>query len=408
MTKIICFDLRCLQIGHESRGIGMHARSMLENIDPTKDVEYIIYAYDKNDPIKKLDINIPVAYQLVQTKTVKKSIDSPKDFYYLSQIIWHRFRPLQDKPIDAFIQFDFMLGFPKTKNIKKILIAYDLIPLIFKDQYMPTPLSEFKKYRGVLQKSKKTVRALYYQMRYSLHYKNFFGADLILSISKDTARSLTTILGIPSSKIVTIPLAPVFSTCVAKKPNQLNVKNPFIFYIGATDPRKRVQDLIEAFAILRDKKLPIDLVLVGKEFAEPKKIPQLSIRDALENSPYKKDIYTLGYVTDEEKLWLYKNALVFVFPTVYEGFGLPVLEAMKSGCPVISYNNSSIPEVANDAAILIKTGDISAIVNSVKDLCSNEEKALRSSLIRKGVVRSRAFTWTRYMNTFYSQIDQLT
>ena len=402
MTRIICFDLRCLQIGHESRGIGMHARSILENIDPNEDVRYVIYAFDKNDPIKNLGIRMPVPYTLVQTKWMKKSIDRPQDFFNLAQIIWHKYRPLKNKDVDVFIQFDFMLGLPRFTSVKKVLIAYDLIPLKFKRDYIPTPFMEFKKHHGIFKKTKKALRATYYQMRYWLHYKNFQKADMILGISDDTAKSLHDILSIPYEKITTIPLAPVFNTDKAKKPSALSISTPFIFYIGATDPRKRVQDLIEAFSIARSKGVDIDLILAGKEFAKPEKIPQASIVKALRNNEYRSNIHSIGYVDDSEKLWLYKNAVAFVFPTAYEGFGLPVLEAMKMGCPVISYDNSSIPEVVGDAAILIETGDVSSLATGI--LRINSDSSLRSTLIDRGVERAKEFTWSGYMNNFYEKV----
>ncbi len=88
MSKTICFDIRCLQIGHESRGIGMHVKSLLEHLPKNNNgVKYVLYAFDKNDPIKTLEINMPAPYELITTPTVKKSIDSPRDFYYLAKII---------------------------------------------------------------------------------------------------------------------------------------------------------------------------------------------------------------------------------------------------------------------------------------------------------------------------------
>ncbi len=403
MTKIICFDLRCLQMGHESRGIGMHARSILENLDPKRDIKYIIYAFDAYDPIKKLGIQIPLEYELVQTKTLKKSISNPQDFFQLSQIIWHRYNKLQQKNIDVFVQFDFMLGLPKLAGTTTILMAYDLIPLLFKDDYLPSPLYAFTTTSGIVSKIKKTLRATYYRWRYHLHYQNFSRADTILSISTDTTKSLHTILSVQLEKIVTIPLAPVFNTTKAIRPKGLIVeKDKFIFYIGATDKRKRVIDLIDAFNILRKKGIDLELVLAGKEFDDPQKIPQADIVQALSNTPYQKYIHTLGYVDDGEKLWLYKNSLAFIFPTLYEGFGLPVLEAMQAGCPVISYNNSSIPEVAGDAALLVETGNKDEIIKSVEYLYNDHDA--RSNLIKKGFEREKLFSWSIYMNKFYEVV----
>lgn len=391
-----------MQVGHESRGIGMHARSILENLNTSPEYEYVIYAYDIDDPIKDNSIKINGKYKLVQTKTMKKSIDRPQDFMQLSRVIFHRFKPLASYDIDVFIQFDFMLGLPSLKSVKKtVLVAYDLIPLLFKDEYIPTPLHELLSHRGLLKKCKKVLRALYYQLRYKLHYDNFHKADTLLSISKNTTESLSDVLGISIKKIVTIPLAPVFNTNKATEPSGLATDKSFIFYIGATDARKRVSDLIEAFDSVK-KNHDIYLVLAGKEFEDSNKIPSETILDSLNKSPSRKDIQTLGYVSDSEKLWLYRNALLFVFPTAYEGFGLPVVEAMQNGCPVISYNNSSITEIAGNAVALVPTGDIATLSETISSVLDDDK--LRNRLIENGYSRSHIFTWDEYMTNFYSKL----
>ncbi len=381
----------------------MHVRSMLENLDATGKYKYIFYTYDSSDPIQTLGINLPVDYTLVQTKTLKKSIDRPQDFMQLAKVIFHKFSPLRGDDIDVFVQFDFMLGLPRLTNVKQtILVAYDLIPLIFREEYIPTPKQAFVAASGVLQKLKKTLRALYYHERYRLHYKNFVKADLLLSISKNTTGSLTEILSIPKEKIVTIPLAPVFNTANATRPAGFTVGLPFIFYIGATDARKRVADLIKAFDQVRATH-SITLILAGKEFAKRNKIPNEEIAHALRTSPYQSDIITLGYVNDAEKLWLYENAKAFVFPTTYEGFGLPIVEAMQHGCPVVSYDNSSIPEVADDAVLLVPTGDVAQLVKGIAKVL--DSTALRYRMVARGYALSEQYTWDKYMRKFYSALE---
>lgn len=384
----------------------MHVRSMIENIDPSVDASYIFYAYDNNDPIRELGIKIPVTYMLVQTNSLKKSIDTPRDFYHLAKVIFHKFTALKRVNIDVFVQFDFMLGLPSSQLVKKrVLVAYDLIPLLFKEDYIPAPAHEFKVHKGLPRKIKKTLRAYYYQKRYKLHYANFTKADVLLSISKNTTKSIQEILDIPQNKIVTIPLAPVFNTKTVKRPTGLTKLNkPFIFYLGATDARKRVSDLIKAFDTVRTTS-DIELILAGKEFAKPKKIPSGAILDALASTPNREYIHTLGYVDDGEKLWLYKNAIAFVFPTAYEGFGLPVIEALQHGCPVISYNNSSIPEVAGDAVRLVPTGDVRLLAKDISDVISHEE--VREKMIKIGYTQSKNYTWENYMKNFYREINAL-
>ena len=399
MSTTICFDLRCLQIGHESRGIGMHARSIVEHLKPEKDKEYVFYVFDDYDPIQKLGIKLRVPYKLIQTPRVKKSIDRPQDFYYLSKIIWHKFKPLRHQRVDVFVQFDFMLGLPAIPGTKTILIAYDVIPLIFAADYLPTPAFAFRSHKGP-QKIKKAIRAAYYRFRFRLHYKNFEKADQLVSISEATSRDIVAYLGVDRKKITTIPLAPVFNETKAVRPKLLpkDLKK-FIFYIGATDSRKRVEDLIAAFNIVRGRGEDIRLVLAGKEFDPKGEIPSAIIRAAILDSAYREDIVQIGYVGDAEKTWLYDNALCFVFPTLYEGFGLPVVEASLRKCYTVCYDNSSIPEVASSYTRLVRTGDYVELAHEILNIPQDKQAISRSQSSAQDT-----YDWNGYLNRFFPVI----
>lgn len=393
-------------MGHENRGIGMHARSLLENLPPDEIYSYVFYIFDRSNPIEDLGIKLQVPYTLIETPSIKSSIDRPQDFLELSRIIWHKFTPLLSADIDVFVQFDFMLGLPKLKGVKTVLIAYDLIPLLFSKEYLPTPWYAFRQSTGLLTPYKKALRASYYRGRYRLHYKNFQAADRIISISTHTADSIVDILGINQAKITTIPLAPVFNTKVATKPLLLKGnRKPFLFYIGATDKRKRVQDLVAAYDSLRKQGYDFDLVLAGKEFEAVQEIPNKDIRLAIQTSPYREGIKSIGYVNDGEKLWLYENALAFVFPTLYEGFGLPILEAMQHGCPVITYNNSSIPEISGKAAYLVDSGNVTHLTESIAEVIS--KPAMRRKLAAEGKKQAANYSWPIYVKEFLNAIARV-
>lgn len=403
--KTICFDIRCLQMGHESRGIGMHVKSMLEHLPERDDIEYTLYAFDTNDPVRLLGVKMQAPYRLIQTPAVKKSIDSPKDFAQLAKIIWHRYGPLRENPPDYFVQFDFMLGLPSFAKTTTALFAYDLIPLLFKEEYLPSVSSVLRNTNGSFTKAKRAFRALYYKWRYSLHYSNFHRADTIIAISHNTAESLHTLLNVNPAKVSVAHLAPVFSATEPQKPNGLtfSTEEPFIFYIGATDSRKRVQDLVKAFELAQNQNAPLQLVLAGKEFRDVKKIPNETIRDSIIHSPHKDAIHTLGYVTNEEKLWLYQNALAFVYPTAYEGFGLPIAEAMQQRCVAISYDNSSIPEVAGDAALLVPTGDVEQLSSTI--MRTINDPMLQQDLQERGFQQSAQFTWPAHVRKLFTALE---
>lgn len=401
--KIVCFDIRPLQLGHESRGIGMYLRTLLEHLPVLPNVKYVLYAFDATNPIEKLGIKMAAPYRLVQTKTIKKSLDSPRDILQLTKLVFHRFRHLHIINPDTFIQFDFTLGLPPWKNVRKVLLAYDLIPLIYKDDYMPSPLLAWQSASSLQRKLRGAIRALYYRGRFNIHYRNYSKADMVVSISKSTAKSLIDILHLNPSKIITIYPAPVFGTNKATQPSSLlNYYGSYIYYIGATDARKNVQDLVSAFEQVRDHGINIDLILAGKEFANLEKMVNITVRDTIMKSPHRAHIICLGFIPDEEKIWLYKHALAFIFPTTYEGFGLPLVEAMSSKCPIIAYSNSSIPEVIDKSGLLVPTGDVAGLATSIELLYFDEK--IRNKLIKRGYARAQEFSWESYIHSFMNVI----
>lgn len=401
MSKTICFDLRALQIGHEHRGIGAYVRSILEHL-PKDDNKYLFYCFDKNDPIKKLGIKTKVNYELVQTPTINTVLDSPKNILGILQLVGHRFTPLKKYKPDTFVQFDFMLGIPYWRRTKTVVIGYDLIPLIMKNEYLPTVRFAWHHSAGKKAKLRAVLRSMYYRFRSWLHYKVYKKADKVVCISEASARSFHELLGINKQKLTAIPLAPVLpkskpDNSVAKKVNK-----PYIFYVGGTDARKNVKDIVYAFNIAQGRGADIALVLAGNEFKEIEKLPDIKARNAILNSPYHEDIHLAGFVTDNEKAGLYINALAFIFTSAYEGFGLPVIEAMASSCPVIAYNNSSIPEAAGDAAVLVKTGDY---VEVAKQIIALRDEKQRSEFIKKGLKQSKSFGWDSYVKALREAIE---
>lgn len=391
--KTICFDLRALQIGHQNRGIGMYIRSILEHI-PDDGNKYLFYCFDINNPIKNLDIQTAVKYEIVQTKTVNTVLNSPRDLLAIYKLVHHDFAALKPYHPDRFVQFDFTLGVPPWKGTQTIVIGYDLIPLIMKNEYMPSVRYAWghaaRKFRGVL-------RALYYRYKYNLHYTSYKQADRVVCISKDSASSFRNLLDIPEEKIVTIPLAPVLAAMAPDIGLAKSIGNPYVFYIGGTDSRKHVQDIVRAYNISRGRGADLALVLAGHEFSSLNKMTDILAKQAIMNSPYRDDIKLIGFVSDAEKHGLYKSAHAFVFTSSYEGFGLPVVEAMAAGCPVIAYNNSSIPEAAGDAGLLIPTGDYVAVAQQIIAL---QDDKLREKTIRAGLKQAATFSWARYMEDF--------
>jgi glycosyltransferase involved in cell wall biosynthesis len=166
---------------------------------------------------------------------------------------------------------------------------------------------------------------------------------------------------------------------------KLKVKS-YLLYVGALQPRKNLIRLIQAFEILKRTVPEAKLVLAG----EPAWLAQ-GILDVRNASSYREDIVLMGRVSFEDLRVLYQGARTFVFPSLYEGFGLPILEAFASQVPVLTAHNSSLPEIAGDGALYCQADEVTDIAKQLEQLWNNE--ALRKDLIKKGNERLRYFSW---------------
>jgi glycosyltransferase involved in cell wall biosynthesis len=381
----------------------MVVKSILENIVDVEN-KYIFYTFDSGNPLQSLNINPNVDFEIVKTKTLKTVIKKPIDFISSFQLVFHRFRKLKSYHPDVFVQFDFMLGLPRWQSTKTYTIAYDLIPLIMKKEYLPSPIFAWGNRIGRKRsKLKAAVRAAYYLLKNSFYYKTYKKSDYIISISDATSKSFTDILDIPSKRVTTIALAPVQSSTSLDQSILRHITKPYIFYIGGTDSRKRVEQIIYAFNIARGRGCDLQLVLAGNEFVSQKKIPSEVVRNAIEASPYRKDILCLGFVSDTQKNALYNNAHAFVFCSLYEGFGLPVIEAAVNSCPVIAYDNSSIPEAAGNAALLVESNNYVGVATKILDLYKEE---VRNTCIERGKKQAEKYSWNKFIAQFLSTITK--
>ncbi len=221
-------------------------------------------------------------------------------------------------------------------------------------------------------------------------------ASLIIAISENTKMDIMKHLRIPEEKIRTIycgvggEFRKIEDAAVLKsRLRGFGIDYPYILYLGSLEPRKNVERLIEAFIQLKKgKQINEKLVLSGI-----KGWSYQSIVDKVASSGIEKEIIFIGFVSNEVLPFLYNGASAFVYPSLYEGFGLPVLEAMACGVPVVTSNVSSLPEVAGDAAILINPSSVDEIADGIWRLLCDEE--LRNQCAQKGIERAKLFTWER-------------
>lgn len=166
------------------------------------------------------------------------------------------------------------------------------------------------------------------------------------------------------------------------------LNTPFVLTVGQISPRKNLQTVLEAFSKLKDELPNLQLITVGGNGWDYDKVKEQVNLLGLENR-----VHFLGYVSDDLLRFLYRKAVVFVYPSLFEGFGLTVLEAMASSCPVITSNTSSLPEIAGDATILLNPEDVDEL--SANIVLVNTNKVKREEMITKGLQRAKTFTWEK-------------
>jgi len=265
-------------------------------------------------------------------------------------------------------------GIPVSEKFKTVATLYDLIPLTFSEIYLKNkPLDIRLGYKNMLKRYRKVSH--------------------IISISQATKKDAVKLLGIPDDRISVVPLAydeklfyPVEDFKAIKRAKaKYHLPERYFLYSGSLEPHKNVGTILKAYGHLTD--LPEKLVFIGlcsekqkEDFAE--EVRRLRLSDRVQH---------LGYVADEDLSPLFSGATAFVFPSLKEGFGLPTLEAMACGCPVISSDLSAMPEVVGEAGILIDPHDEKALRERMAELSA--DRKLREDLKTRGLKRASLFTW---------------
>lgn len=352
-------------------GVGYHIANLI----------YALHALQKTE-----DFQLKIVYQPGLKKWLKQDFSFPPEFgnynlyvlplpvRFYNLLVATSFQP-------ALAYFEQYFGSPDIfhgtnysvypcKNSLKVMNIYDL---------------SFIKYP---QYNNAVVKTYNRQVR-----KNLQWTDLIVTSSESSKKDIVDYLEVEPNKVVVTPLASRYlpNQIVKELDESVNydLSRPYLLFVSTLEPRKNIVTLINAFNYLKQKyKIEHNLVLIGQKGWHYKPIFQ-----AIASSPYQDCIHHLDYLSDELVALFYSKADVFVYPSHYEGFGLPILEAMTLGAPVVTSNTSSLPEVAGDAAILVDPNDVISLAEAILMVIS--DRALRNNLVAKGKERAKLYSWER-------------
>lgn len=278
---------------------------------------------------------------------------------------------LRNRNLDIVHEPTHLGPFFYKENYRKVITIHDLSPLIIPDTRPNSYITWIRHKIGLPAILKKV--------------------DAIIAVSKNTKEDLIERFGIPENNIHIIYEAAddMYKPLSDIDRQRLKIKGPFILNVGTLEPRKNLITLIRVFSICKTMyKIEHKLVIIGRKGWKYENIFYLIKELKLQD-----EIIILQDIRDEELVYYYNTADIFIYPSLYEGFGLPVLEAMQCGCPVIVSNISSLPEITGDAGLLVSPLDTEGIAEAIVKILGNKE--LRYSMKQKGIEQAKKFSWEK-------------
>jgi len=272
----------------------------------------------------------------------------------------------------------FFLSLPFFKKVKTVVTVHDLTPIVFPKDF-PVGIKGFLKW----QVQKIALKSV----------------DVILTDSSVSKKDIVSILNIPDKKVSVVYLSAdtIFKKILVSEDakNKLfkkyNLPEKFGLYVGDATANKNLPRLIDAMIGSN-----VPLAIVGKALAEtatdtnPWNRDLVVVQNKIKNNPL---FFPIGFVSNEDLVLLYNCATFLIMPSLYEGFGLPILEAMKCGCPVVTTKEGSIPEIAGDSAFYVDAYSVANISEGVRKVFDSE--IVRQDLSKKGLVQASKFSWEK-------------
>jgi glycosyltransferase involved in cell wall biosynthesis len=342
-------------------GIGTYIRNLLRHLSRIDSrTEYVLFCRGADcAAVEGLGENFRTVPEPARPYSVSEQLRIPMD--------------LRREGIDLFHAPHYVL--PPLTPCKSVVTIHDCIHLRF-PQYLPNRLA-------------------YAYARSSLWFATH-RSDRVLTVSEASKRDILRYFHVPEGKIDVIYNAiderfgePPAPEEIERVRDRYQLNAPYVLYAGNIKPHKNLERLIEAFHMLRRGDLEhVKMLIIGDEISK-----YATLRRAVHRYKLHKHVRFFGFVPDKTLAVFYRLARAFVFPSLYEGFGLPPLEAMASGTPVITSNISSLPEVVGNAALLIDPYDASAIADAMRRVLLDSD--LREELRQRGLRRVAEFSWER-------------
>ncbi len=287
---------------------------------------------------------------------------------------------LHQKKVNVVIEPAHFGPFNLIRRIKRITIIHDLTPIIFPELHRwHSQLLQKIFLKGILNKT-----------------------DTIITNSENTSKDLCKVYPANCNKVkriypgISSLYEPDSNTAAL---NKYKITNPYFLFVGTIEPRKNLIVLLEAFQKFKEENnSTVQLVIAGGNGWKSE-----TFFEALNKHPFREHILLTGFVLNEELPSLYTHAIAVIYPSLYEGFGLPVAEAMCCGTPVIASNNSSIPEAGGDGAIYFDSANVNELATQMLKIFTDPE--LRKNLSQKAKTHAAKFSWDKFANQFWKEIE---
>lgn len=363
----LLIDARPLQNGHRTRGVG----TLLQNLLPALGLRT-----EPSDSVALITMEgreVPPLFNHEQSiKTFR--LERPNRFNWIAD---HLFLPglARRSGAEVFFATDFNSYLIPTGGVRVVSMAYDLIPFIFPESMAAQPLPV--------------------KVGWRINFPKLVKSNAIIAISEATKQDLIRLFKIDPERITVIYPGinhTLFNVSYAQDRSRqkevlarYGIAGNFFLYVGDSEWRKNLQRCLEAIVEIDPE---IKLVLVGK-----RALNDSTLLGWIDSLGLRQRVIMTGFVPDVELPLLYGAADAFLFPSIYEGFGLPVAEAMACGCPVITSSVSSMPEVAGHAGILVDPSSVAGIHCAMSKILT--DTALRKQLQQAGPIQAQKFNWSQ-------------